>query len=511
MIDKTNPPSLLPYLQSGSGRFHLTISLEPADESSPFEPCQDPFLFKDVSDPFSLLGSAGVISDLAEQILPLTLLIQRSEYHCSPDDLHLHTNLVIEQRWQQIMSVLSAPPLNTLRFLLAEQIGKQGQLLPFHSLFYCRAKQIYFPPPCPGCGKELVLCTDDTLLSLHGLEGYSTSLRRFLYCPECCSTPATVTFYTFRRTEKDPASVSDTQQLIRNWAQSEKTATPDTLLPCGRCASYKVCYGSTPLAVNTLCSFSFYPFYMLLLKADSGLRIDFQALLSGKTPAQDCLCREGNLTETASVPQATKPETLGPVPETDIPNANASANAAIHAILADISMQWERSEEENNQPPQNGRVDQSSKIPSSQPREQTDLMETVILSSTPVSQGSAQAIVGEKGGFTHKEADFDPDATMTISPQFDPAATIQVHHTMPEDQHPRKESLEPSTNNRPEEYLQETIIISPQTGQQRNQSKPPPLSESPETIHNGQAPFSDGKTLERDLAETIIQRPVKKP
>jgi hypothetical protein len=82
---------------------------------------------------------------------------------------------------------------------------------------------------------------------------------------------------------------------------------------------------------------------------------------------------------------------------------------------------------------------------------------------------------------------------------------------MPENQRLGKESVAPSINNRPEEYLQETIIISPQTGQQRNQSKPPPLPEISETIHNGQTPFSDGKTLERDLAETIIQQPVKKP
>jgi hypothetical protein len=512
MTDNMKLPSLLPYLQSGSGRFHLMIRLEPTDESSPFEPCLNPFLFRDVSDPFTLLGSAGVISDLAEQVLPLTMLLQRSDYHCSPENLHLHTNLAIEQRWQQIMSVFSAPPYNTLCFLLAEQIGKQGQILPFHSLFYCRAKQIFFPPPCPDCGKELVLCMDDALLSLHGLAGYSTSLQRFLYCPYCCSPPAAGTYYTFRRTEKDPESVRDIQQLIRNWIQSEKTAAPDALLPCGKCPSYKVCYGSTPLAVNALCSFSFYPFYMLLLKADPELQLDIQALLSGKTP-QDCFCGEKNMVETAPPMQSTQPETSGHGPETDIPDANAAANDAIHAILVDISAQWQRSEQENAQPPQNGDTGPSSKTPSSRPTEQADLMETVILSSPPVAPGGAQAILSEKGAFTQKETEFVPETTMAVPPPFDPDATMRIHHTMPESRPPEKQPVAPSMNDRLEENLQETIIMSPQKGQQQSHPRPSPLPENtdPGILQSGPAPFSDGKTVERDLAETIIQRPVKKP
>lgn len=498
MTDTIKRPSLLPYLQSGPGRFHLVIVPEQADELSPLEPCRNPFQFRDVSDPFSLLGDAGVVSDLAGQMLPLCMLIQRSEYHVSPEDLHLTTNPSIDQRWQQIMSVLSTPPVNALHFLLAAQIGKHGQLLPFHSLFYCRAKQSFFHPPCPGCGKELELCTDNTLLAQQGLDGYSTSLRRFLYCPQCCSTTTTGNYYVLRRRENDPDCVNDIQQLITGWARLEKTATPDTPFPCQGCRNHETCYGSKTLAVNTLCSFSFYPFHMLLLKAESRTRLDFQTLLSGKAQPQVCLIGGEAPTE--------------PVPDEDTADTPAVKDAAIHAILADISAQWETSEQEKKQPPLNMKVCQSSSAPFSQQREHEDLMETVILSSAPILQDSAQSTDSEKRGSIHKEADFSLDTTLSITPQFDPAATVQLQSTISEDQSPRRGSIDPSSENRPEEYLQETVIISPQTGQQRNPLRPSPFlppEKGTETL-GGQAPLPDGKPFENDLAETIIQRPVKK-
>jgi hypothetical protein len=252
---------------------------------------------------------------------------------------------------------------------------------------------------------------------------------------------------------------------------------------------------------------------MLLLKADSGVHLDFQELLSGKTQSEDYLRCEGNPTETAFILQLTALETSRPMPETDTPKASASANTTIPGILADISAQGEGSEEEKKQPSHNSKVSQSSSIPSSQQKEHADLMETVILSSTAMLQDLSLLMDHEKKGIIHEKADFDPDTTIAISPQFDPAATVQVQYTISENQSPRKESFNPSIKSRLEESLQETVMISPLMGQQRSHLKPSPLSENTgsETIHGGQASFPDGKTSDKDFAETIIQRPVKKP
>ncbi len=493
MTDTIKLPSLLPYLQAGPGRFHLVIVPEQADKLSPLEPCRNPFHFRDVPDPFALLGDAGVVSDLTGQMLPLYMLIQRSEYQGDPEDPLLTTNPSVNQRWQHIMSVLSTPPLKALHFLLAAQIGNHGQLLPFHSLFYCRAEQSFFHPPCPGCGRELELCTDNTLLAQQGLEGYTTSLRRFLYCPQCCSTTTTGTYYVVRRRENDPDCVNDIRQLITGWARLEKTAASDTSFPCRGCRNHETCYGSDTLAVNTLCSFSFYPFHMLLLKADSQTRLDFQALLSGKAQPQACLIGGEDATE--------------PVPDKNIADTSALQDAAIHAILTDISTQWETEEYEKKQPPVSTTVRQSSGMSFPPQRECEDLMETVILSSAPVSQEKTESTDNEKRGLVRREADFSLDATVLIAPQFDPAATVRLQSTPSEDPRP----IDPSIKNRPEEYLQETIIISAQTGQQRNPLSPSPVSPEKGTeTRGGQAPLPEGKPLEDDLAETIIQRPVKK-
>ena len=297
-----------------------------------------------------------------------------------------------------------------------------------------------------------------------------------------------------RRRENDPDCVNDIRQLITGWARLEKTATPDTSFPCQGCRNHETCYGSTTLAVNALCSFSFYPFHMLLLRADSSIRVDFEALLSGKAQPRECLIGEKGPTE--------------PLPDREV-DISASQDAAIHAILADISAQWEASEHGKKQPQSNTTVSQSSNPPVPQQREHEDLMETVILSSAPISQDRAQSNDSEKRGDGNKEADLSLDTTVSIPPQFDPAATL-LQHTIPEDQSPTEGPLNPSMKNRPEDYLQETIIISPQTGQQRNPLRPSLPPEKGTETRGGQPPLLDGKPLENDLAETIIQRPVKK-
>jgi hypothetical protein len=477
------------------------IGLEPESTLSPLEPCEDPFQLRDVSDPFALLGNACIVSDLAQQVLPLFMLIQRSDYSCSPEEARLNTNLSIDQRWQQILSVFLTPSFNDLHLLLAEQIGKQGQLLQFHSLFYCRAKQSFFHPPCPGCGKELIVCTDETLLSRHSLEGYSTSLRRFLYCPLCCSDSSPIIYYVPKRQQNDPDCVGNVQQLMRSWARLQPVATADTSLPCHSCPGNKACFGRNLLAVNTLCSFSFYPFYMLLLKTDSEQVFDFKALLSGKAQAQECIISKSRPAEPEIIPESTQPEDSGHVLETHIPKAFTSADAAIHDILADILTQWENADESTKQPPVTGEFVRPSNIPFPQQKEDLDLRETVILGSTPLSQNGEHPPENR-----YRETQPSSD--------FRPADTIQIHPSPPEGQTTKKETFDVSLAKLPDDYLQETIILSPQPGQQvQGNLKPSPLTKDTgaKTANNQQSPIPNRKGIDVDLAETLIQMPGKKP
>ena len=131
--------------------------------------------------------------------------------------------------------------------------------------FLLHIKNRFFHPPCPDCGRELVLCKNDSILKEAGLDSFHTSLNRYLFCPECYKSNSTHFFYTYAGQTDDPAGVLDRHGLIKRFSKI-KTAVPKGF-PCVDCPEHSVCYLTGKKALSRIEFFSFYPFYMLVFNA----------------------------------------------------------------------------------------------------------------------------------------------------------------------------------------------------------------------------------------------------
>lgn len=271
--------SLIPYLEPVGGKFYLTIvSPDPADDSEahPWYPFQ---LLND-AEPFSRLFKARLVSGDGQPVLPLFLLVQRDHCKHEPSEMWSLNNPNVNSYWQQTFSFLSkGENLQNRFFPLKEATSSKGNLLPFHSLFFCSYRKRFFHPPCPTCGKLLELCEDDSLLSLKGLMAYSTTLRRYLYCPLCARNNADM--YASVREDTDPLTVSDLHELIRSWRNVVTGRIESQAFPCVDCPEQNACYGKTDLSVARIIPFLFYPSYILAFEANSMNAADFLQLLSG--------------------------------------------------------------------------------------------------------------------------------------------------------------------------------------------------------------------------------------
>lgn len=276
------PPSLLPYLQSDKNHFRLEISLS-SRENSFLEKSPFPFLTISESSPFERLLEARIVTDADNEIRRVFLLQQSDDYRHVPDEMWPLTNADIDQRW-----------LNTIKFysekskaggsnpiLLAEQIQQNGEYVPFQPLFYCSFKDVYFHPPCTQCGDLLELCRDDMLLAESNLAPYTTSLRRYLYCPQCLQASGSTQFYTYSREGNDPASLKDRRDLLNDFGNLILKSDSLQDFPCLKCPELTTCYGTDSLVMTRIVPYSFYPFHLLIFEADTLSASDFLALISG--------------------------------------------------------------------------------------------------------------------------------------------------------------------------------------------------------------------------------------
>jgi hypothetical protein len=277
--------SLIPYLESGENNFRLEISLI-SDNPELLEKTPFPFLI--VSDgSFTRLIEARILSD-AESVIKRVFFLQQSDkYRLTPDDMQPLNNKDIDRFWQKVFlkSSIRSTEKSSRRsqYVLLRQIKKNGEFSPFQSLFYCTFKNSYFHPPCSKCGKSLKLCRDDNLLSELELQPYSSSLKRYLFCPSCAQESTSIDFYVFGLDTFDPPFLKDRLGLIKDWAHLfDSPVTPDHF-PCIDCTEKTKCYGIDNLSVQRIVPFSFYPFYSLLLEAGSLIAFDFLALISGAT------------------------------------------------------------------------------------------------------------------------------------------------------------------------------------------------------------------------------------
>jgi hypothetical protein len=269
---------LLPYF-GASGT--LKISLVPHDpaarDTAPF-----PFLILADFDPFFILFHARFLTDAGSELTQAFLLVQKDAYHCPGAGTRPITNRDIEHAWQRAYDYYLQANHPRPALLLSGQRTESGRAARFPSLFYCTKTASFFVPPCPKCGRPLGQCEDDVLLEKAGLQPYTSSLKRYLYCASC-GGPEPGFFYVKERERTDPPGLSDQEELIHAFGRCPETVDPETRFPCPTCPHHSECYEAGNLARKRLTTLSFYPFYLLAFEAMSVCAAEFVALLSGVT------------------------------------------------------------------------------------------------------------------------------------------------------------------------------------------------------------------------------------
>jgi hypothetical protein len=273
-------PSLVRYLKPTDAKFHLELSMS-KEQDSLHRGAHFPFLVVSESDPLALILEGSILSDAGTKIENVFLLIQKDEYHLPKNEFSPANNRNVDQAWQNVFSFLTAQNQNDSITVLKDQVGDGGKLLPWSPLWYCHHRQIFFQPSCPKCGFPLEMCYDDDLLAGLGLEPYSTSLKRYLFCPHCFDKQSESDFYAHSSDVADSAIVKDQQDLMRGFGHLAREGNQHADIPCLECANLQECYETEHLSVSRIATVSFYPFFMLVLPAPSLPLLDFLPVLAG--------------------------------------------------------------------------------------------------------------------------------------------------------------------------------------------------------------------------------------
>jgi len=270
---------LLPYLSPRSPGVALKLDLSDLP-SSP-----DALLPGDPCGPYSTMRGGQIVLDNQGVMADIMVLCQADIYLKNASELNPISNLDVESAWQKAWGKIQKAP-GGIRApdgatVLPSQLDDHGALIPLKPLFYCRHVDRYGHPLCPFCGGDLVLCRDDDDLQKAGLPAYSSSLQRFLYCPDCHQASQEAPFYQHSLTAETPTRVQGCQALIEDFSRLLAKAELVNYLPCIGCAEAANCYGTETLALKRMAAVQFYPFHMLLQNAPTLNALDFLPLLAG--------------------------------------------------------------------------------------------------------------------------------------------------------------------------------------------------------------------------------------
>ncbi len=272
--------SLLPFIESRGEGFRLDIPvISPGRNSS--KGYSYPFQIVDNGQNFSIIVKAGLKGNHSDPFKSLFLFVQKDHYPISPDALTPLTNTGIDRIWcETILSYVSvSSAFDKKVFTLPGQINRDGTPIPFKPLFFCKKVKKFFHPPCPECGAELSLCVNDDLLKKSVLSVYSTSLKRYLFCPTCHASRGNFEFYQFSRSADDSVFTKDRFDLVKDFNRLKTVGSND--FPCLACSNHAECYITGEKATSYINFFSFYPFHMLLFDAQPIQATDFMPFLSG--------------------------------------------------------------------------------------------------------------------------------------------------------------------------------------------------------------------------------------
>jgi len=279
MSGGTRGLSLLPFLERKPGTFHLRFPIASRDPEA-LAHSSFPFLLISDSDPTARVVAACVETDGGDRVASLFFLVQKDRYRLEKESLHPVTNVEVEKAWQRAGAAYLRSGERCAPRLFDGQLGANGGLLHFASLFFCKEKGMYFHPPCPRCGRPLALCVDDAVLAAAGLPLYSGSLERHLFC-EACAGSAGGNFYAVEVGSGSPAVLRDRISLVREFGRAGAGSSGETGFPCPTCPEREECFGPSLKALARIVPFSFYPFHAFAFDAMSLCAPDFLALLSG--------------------------------------------------------------------------------------------------------------------------------------------------------------------------------------------------------------------------------------
>ena len=229
---------------------------------------------------FELFDNSGLISRMVEGELidpfnghsrKILLYCQKDEYSLKAIDLDLNNRKIYSSWIRKIRQFRKTNTDTGLDRLSSENEVESINPQRFEPLFACKYKCQYFHPPCPRCGKKLSLCTDDDLLSQIGAQLYSNSLKRYLYCHDCSFTTNGTTLFSKSFTDKDRENdfIKNESDLFFDFKNLEAVSFDrSTHFPCNSCEEYPACYGSFKKVLERLCSFAFYPFFLIVIDRD---------------------------------------------------------------------------------------------------------------------------------------------------------------------------------------------------------------------------------------------------
>ena len=263
--------TLLPYLDV-SNPIHIQLVRSPSVEEGSLD---FPFVLLDDLNPFSHSFEAYLITDAGSCAKRLLISIQRDNYGFPSNSISKPTNDKIDDLWQRSFQRYIADD-DTI--LIKNQVDQCGKLSRSSPLFYCRFKNTFFHPLCPACGTNLVLCTENQLLADFGLQQYSESLRRYIYCRNC-SMPEKL-FYSFSKSVSDPPMVRDRFELVGDFMNVFQYQDPGQLIPCVSCCEQDQCFRSGKQAASRIVPVSFYPFYFFIHETPSLQAVDFLRFVS---------------------------------------------------------------------------------------------------------------------------------------------------------------------------------------------------------------------------------------
>jgi len=278
-------PSLRSYLEPRGTGFYLRFT--PTTEEGTTEKRRGfPFVVLDESDPACRIIDAEIVTDEGCSVRRVSVLAQHDTYPQAGFPIFPVTNRDMDLCWEKSLPYYAEKGSHGSAYLLASQKSDQGQMVPFESLFFCTSKQAYFPPVCSVCGAPLRQCYDDDLLTRSGLQPYSTTTKRYLFCPSCMDLTGTTDFFTYRLDSSDSEPVKDRWDLIHGFGKVDSDKGRQSGLPCVGCEHHDACYGQEGLVAKRITAVAFYPFFMVLVRAPSLNGSDFLALLSGANPEQ---------------------------------------------------------------------------------------------------------------------------------------------------------------------------------------------------------------------------------